>query len=228
MKRRTFISLTGGAAASSLLLPLTARAQCGERMRRIGVVLSSAANDPEMQRRIGALRQGLEALGWIEGRNFQFESRWPAGDPEKVRNAAAELVALEADVVVAGTPIAVKALQQASSRIPVVFVNLADPVGGGLIPSLSSSGTNVTGFTAFEYRTAGKWLELLREIAPNVTRAAFVFGGRELGVTGENFHRALAEAATAMSIELVRSVSPGPRPTSSRRSRRSPPSPGAA
>ncbi len=203
MRRRTFISLTGGAAASSLLLPLRARAQRGERMRRIGVVLSSAANDPEMQRRIAALRQGLEALGWIEGRNFQFESRWPAGDPEKVRSAATELVALEADVVVAGTPIAVKALQQASSRIPVVFVNLADPVGGGLIPSLSSSGTNVTGFTAFEYRTAGKWLELLREIAPTVTRAAFVFGGRELGVTGENFHRALAEAAASMSIELV-------------------------
>jgi putative ABC transport system substrate-binding protein len=155
-----------------------------------------------MQARVGALRQGLQALGWIESRNYRFEYRWPANNPELVKRQAPELVALAPDVIVVGTALGISALRRETTSIPIVFVNVGDPVGGGLISSLANTRTNVTGFTAFEYRTAGKWLELLKEIAPEVARVAFVFGGAEFGPTGEGFYRALADVAPSFAIEL--------------------------
>ena len=199
MQRREFITLLGSAA----VWPLTAYAQQSERIRRIGVLLSGAEDDPEMQARAGALREGLAALGWIEGRNYRFEFRWPATDPERVNVQAAELIALAPDVIVVGSQNGAIALKRQTNAIPIVFVNLADPVEGGLVPSLASSGGNVTGFTAFEYKTAGKWVELLKEIEPRLTRAAFIFGGSDFGSTGEGFHKVVAPAAAALSLELV-------------------------
>jgi putative ABC transport system substrate-binding protein len=207
VRRRDVLKLLGATAA----WPRTLRAQQRDRMRRIGVILSGAENDPEMQARLGALRQGLQALGWIEGRNFRFEPRWPASNGERVRTAAAELIDLAPDLVVVGTYPAARAMQRESPATPVVFVNLADPIGGGLIPSLTGSGRNITGFTAFEYKTAGKWLELLKEIAPRVTRVAVVFGGKDLGPSGEGFYGALVEAAPAMSLQLVPVLVSSPR-----------------
>jgi ABC-type uncharacterized transport system substrate-binding protein len=197
--RREFISLLGGAAVGS---PLAARAQPGERVRRIGVILSGAENDREMQSRIGALREGLRALGWIEGRNFRFEYRWPGGVPQRVRASTAELVRIS-DIIVVGSLVAAQSLRRDTSTLPIVFVNLADPVGAGLIASLARTGGNITGFTAFEYATAGKWLELLKEISPRTERVAFVFGGSDMGPTGENFYRAVVPVASTLSIELT-------------------------
>jgi putative tryptophan/tyrosine transport system substrate-binding protein len=200
MKRREFIALLGGAAAA---WPLAARAQQPDRIRRIGIQLSGRGDDPEMQARVGALRAGLQGLGWIEGRNYRFEYRWPANDPELIKRQASELVALAPDVIVVGTALGISVLRRETTSIPVIFVNVGDPVGGGLVSSLASTGTNVTGFTAFEYRTAGKWLELLKEIAPAVARVAFVFGGADFGPTGEGFYRALSTVAPSLAIELI-------------------------
>jgi putative ABC transport system substrate-binding protein len=201
MRRREFITLLGGAAAT---WPIAARGQQpGDRMRRIAVMLSGNENDPEMQARVGALRQGLATLGWSEGRNYRFEFRWPTSDAERVNVLAAELVALAPDLFVVGSQNGAMALKRQTSTIPIVFANLADPVGGGLVDNLASSGGNITGFTAFEYTTAGKWLELLKEIAPHLTRVAYVFGGTDYGATGEGFYRTMVQAAASLSMELV-------------------------
>jgi ABC-type uncharacterized transport system substrate-binding protein len=197
LSRRGVIGLLGGAAA----WPLSARAQPAERLRRIGLIFIGRGNDLQQQARIHALREGLATHGWIEGRNFVFDVRWTAADPEAERQAA-ELVALASDVIVVSAMNAAKALKQAGV-IPTVFVNLADPVGNGLVSSLKSSGGNITGFTAFEFKTAGKWLELLTEMTPNVKRVAFVFGGTDFGSTGEGFHGVIAAAAATRGIELV-------------------------
>ena len=197
--RRDFITLLGGAAAG---WPIAASAQQPSRIRRIAVQMSGAEADREMQARVSALRQGLQDLGWMEGHSYQFEYRWPANDPELIKRQAVELAALAPDVVVAGTALGVSTLRRETSTIPVVFVNVGDPVGGGLISSLARTGNNITGFTAFEYNTAGKWLELLKEIAPKVARVAFVFGGAEFGPTGEGFYRALSVVAPSFAIEL--------------------------
>ena len=199
LHRRRFLAGVGGAAA----WPLAARAQQLERMRRIGIMLSGLANDPEMQARIGALRDGLAALGWEEGRNYRFEPRWPVSDPVRSRTDAIDLLTMAPDVVVAGSYLTARALLAETSSVPIVFVNLADPVGGGLVPSLAHTGRNITGFTAFEYSTASKWLDLLREIAPQVTRVAALFGGMSLGATGENFYMALQAAASATGIAVT-------------------------
>src|SRR5262245_51351993 len=145
LRRREFITLLGGAA----VWPLAARAQQPSRIRRIAVQMSGAEADREMQARVSALRQGLHDLGWIEGHNYQFEYRWPANDPELIKRQAVELAALAPDVVVVGTALGVSTLRRETSTIPVVFVNVGDPVGGGLISSLARTGTNITGFTAF-------------------------------------------------------------------------------
>jgi putative ABC transport system substrate-binding protein len=158
MKRRSFITLLGGAAA----WPLAARAQQPNRIRKIAIQMSGAEADREMQARVSALRSGLQELGWIEGHNYQFEHRWPANNPELIKTQAVELAALAPDVLVVGTALAVSTLRRETSTIPIVFVNVGDPVGGGLISSLAGTGTNITGFTAFEYKTAGKWLESSR------------------------------------------------------------------
>ena len=168
MGRREFVALLGGAAA----WPVAARAQQGERMRRVGVLLNLAANDPMGQARVAAFAQGLQATGWSDGRNVRIDTRWAAADPGNYRKYAAELIALGPDVVLASTTAAVAQLQQASRTVPIVFVSAIDPVGSGLITSMARPGGNVTGFVIFEYALAAKWLELLKEIAPGVKRAA--------------------------------------------------------
>jgi ABC-type uncharacterized transport system substrate-binding protein len=168
MKRREFITLLGGAAAA---WPLAARAQQPERVRRIGVLMNLAADDPQSPVRIAAFLHGLQQLGWTDGRNVRIDYRWGANDAERGRRYAVELIALAPDVIlVSGSP-AVAASQQATHTVPVVFVSVVDPVGSGLVESLARPGGNTTGFTLFEYGISGKWLELLKEIAPRVTRA---------------------------------------------------------
>jgi putative ABC transport system substrate-binding protein len=168
MRRREFITLVGGAAT----WPLAARAQQPERMRRIGVLMNLSADDREGQARLAAFQQGLQQLGWSDGRNAHFDIRWGAGDGERFRTYAAELVALEPDVILANASPAVTPLQQATRTVPIVFVAVIDPVGSGLVASLARPGGNITGFIVFEYALAAKWLEFLKEIAPLVTRAA--------------------------------------------------------
>jgi ABC-type uncharacterized transport system substrate-binding protein len=168
LKRREFITLLGGAAAA---WPLAARAQSGERIRRIGVLMYLPADDPEGQARLAALVQALKQLGWSDGRNLRIDTRWATADD--IRRHAAELVALAPDVLVAGTGTASTApLLEATRTLPIVFVTQIDPVGAGFVASLAQPGGNATGFTIFEYSMSGKWLELLKEIAPRVTRAA--------------------------------------------------------
>jgi putative ABC transport system substrate-binding protein len=166
MRRRQFISLVGGAAA----LPFAARAQ--ERMRRIGVLNSLAADNPESRARLAAFLKGLEQLGWIDGRNMRIDYRLGAASGEPTRQHVAELIALPADVVLANGTEAVIPLLQATRSVPIVFVQISDPVGAGYVASLARPGGNVTGFANIEYGMTGKWLELLKEIAPGVTRAA--------------------------------------------------------
>ena len=168
MKRREFILLLGSATA----WPLAARAQQGERVRRVAVLMAFTADDPEAQARLLAFAQGLQELGWTVGRNLRIDTRWIAGDIDRARKYAAELVALPSDVIVANGVGALGPLQQATRAVPIVFVNVPDPVGGGYIASLARPGGNATGFMQSEYSTSGKWLELLKEIAPRVTRVA--------------------------------------------------------
>ena len=170
MKRREFITLLGGAAAASW--PLAARAQQPERMRRIGVLMTTGADDPESQRRMTAFVQGLQELGWTDGRNVRIDTRWSASDADLGRRYAAELVALAPDVILASGGTVVGTLLQASRTVPIVFTLTVDPVGAGFVASLARPGGNATGFTGYEYGLSGKWLELLKEIAPRVTRAA--------------------------------------------------------
>ena len=167
MRRREFITLLGGATA----WPIAARAQQPERMRRIGVLAPTAPDDAEAQTRFAALRQGLQRFGWIEGRNLQIDARWGAGDAGAIGSAATELAALAPDVIVASGS-AAAAILQATRTVPIVFVSVPDPVGSGFVESLAQPGGNATGFIMFEYGLSAKWLELLKEIAPSVTRAA--------------------------------------------------------
>jgi putative tryptophan/tyrosine transport system substrate-binding protein len=168
MRRRAFISLLGGAAA----WPLAARAQQRDRMRRIGVLMNRVADDPEAQARLKALVQGLQQLGWAEGRNVRMDVRWTAGVADRLHRYAAELVALMPEVILADGALSVSALQGATRSVPIIFAAVPDPVGAGFVKSLARPGGNTTGFTAFEYAIAAKWLELLKEIAPSLTRAA--------------------------------------------------------
>jgi putative ABC transport system substrate-binding protein len=171
MKRRKFIALLGGATATTAW-PLAARAQQGERIRRIGLLIDIAADHPEGQARLQAFLRTLQQLGWSDGGNARTNIRWGVGDANRSRRYAAEMVALAPDVILAAGSPAVAALQQATSTVPIVFVNVTDPVGGGFVDSLAQPGGNATGFTLFEYSMSGKWLELLKEIAPRVTRVA--------------------------------------------------------
>jgi putative ABC transport system substrate-binding protein len=171
MQRRDFITLLGGAAAA---WPLAAWAQQQERMRRVGVLMNLGSDDAEGQARNAAFLQGLQELGWTVGRNVRIEYRWGAGDAELFRRHASELVALAPDVILAGGGAVVPSLLQATRTVPIVFTGTPDPVGAGFVESLARPGGNATGFTIFEYGTSGKWLELLKEIAPHVTRAAVI------------------------------------------------------
>jgi len=169
MQRRAFITLFAGAAVAR---PLAARAQQTERMRRIGVLMSSAADDPEGQVRVTVFVQALQQLGWTDGRNMRIDVRWGAADADRYRKYAEELVALAPDVILAANSAALGPLQRATHTVPIVFAAIADPVGAGYVDSLARPGGNVTGFALFEYGIAGKWLELLKQIAPALTRAA--------------------------------------------------------
>jgi ABC-type uncharacterized transport system substrate-binding protein len=169
MQRRSFITILGAAAA----LPLTARAQQPERVRRIGVLQGGGgADDPDGQVRIAAFLQALQQLGWTDSRSVKIDYRWPTGDAEKTRKYAAELVALAPDVILAVGAANMTPLLQATRTVPIVFVAVADPVGAGYVDSLSRPGGNATGFMLFDYGLSAKWLELLKQIAPSVTRAA--------------------------------------------------------
>jgi putative ABC transport system substrate-binding protein len=170
VKRREFIAALGAAAA----WPLGARAQQPERVRRIGVLMNLAADDTEAQARLAAFLQGLQELGWTVGRNVQIDYRWNAVDADRVRKSATELVSLTPDVILATASPTVAALQSATRTVPIVFVQVADPVGAGLVTSLAQPGGNATGFSVFEYGISVKWLELLKEIAPRVTRVAIL------------------------------------------------------
>jgi ABC-type uncharacterized transport system substrate-binding protein len=171
MRRREFITLLGSAAAA---WPRAARAQQPDRMRRIGVLISLAADDPQGQARLAAFVEGLQQLGWTDGRNVRIDARWSAGDADRGRRYAAELVALTPDVILASGGTVVGTLLQATHTVPIVFTLTPDPVGAGFVASLARPGGNATGFTAFEYGMTGKWPELLKEIAPRVTRVALL------------------------------------------------------
>jgi putative ABC transport system substrate-binding protein len=168
MRRRDFITLVGGSAA---VWPLAVRAQQSGQMRRIGVLMPLARDNPEGQARLTAFLQGLQKLGWTEGRNLQIEYRWGTGDLQK---AATELVALSPDVIFTTTTSGVAAMQQATRSVPIVVSNVADPVGGGFVASLAKPGGNITGFTVYDYGMAAKWVELLKEIAPYVTHVGVI------------------------------------------------------
>ena len=168
MRRREFITLLGGTMAA---WPLGARTQ--ERIRRVGVLSGAGGpNDEEAPARKAALEQGLERAGWVEGGNLRIDYRFPAANPEATRRYAAELVALAPDVIISSGTASMAPLLQATRTVPIVFVNVADPVGAGFVDSLARPGGNVTGFLQFEYSLSGKWVELLKEIAPRVTRVA--------------------------------------------------------
>ena len=171
IERREFITLLGGAAA----WPLAARAQQGERVRRIGMLLGIAENDLEAQSRIAAFRKGLRDLGWVEGRNVHIDYRFAAGDANRIKAYVAELVTLAPDVFLANSTPVVAALRQATTSIPIVFAVVNDPVGQGFISTLAHPGGNITGFTFIEFTMVGKWLEMLKAVSPGMVRAALMF-----------------------------------------------------
>jgi putative ABC transport system substrate-binding protein len=197
MRRREFITLLGGATAA---WPLVAHAQQREQMRRIGVLMILAADDPESSARIATLTQALQQLGWTAGRNVQIEYRWGADRGGHTRTLAAELVALASDVILTvGSP-ALAAVKQVTSTVPIVFVNIVDPVGAGFVESLARPGGNATGFTAFEYGISAKWLELLKQIAPSVTRVAVL---RDAAISsGIGQFAVIQGAAPSFGVEL--------------------------
>jgi ABC-type uncharacterized transport system substrate-binding protein len=197
MKRREFIALLGGAAT----WPVVVRAEQRERMRRIGALLYPAADDPTGQASITAFLQGLQHFGWNEGRNFSIDLRWSGGDLDRVRRYAAELVASAPDVILVSSGSALAALQQVTRTLPIVFVSVTDPVGAGYVSSLARPGGNTTGFTLFEYGTSAKWLELLKDIMPDMRRAAVI---RDPSITsGIGQFGAIQAVAPSLGVELT-------------------------
>jgi len=195
--RRKFIALLAGAGAA---WPLAARAQQGERVRRVGVLMSVAEDGPDGQPRLAAFLKGLQELGWTDGRNMRIDARWGAGDADRTRNYVAELVALGPDVILASGDHPVVALQQATNTVPIVFAMVADPVGAGFVESLAHPGRNTTGFTLYEYSVTVKWLELLKEIAPSVKRVAVI---REAGTAaGTGQFTGVQAGAAGLGFEL--------------------------
>ena len=198
VKRREFIVLLGGGAVS---WPLVARAQQGERMRRVGVLVGSTADDPNFQARMAAFQDSLAQSGWIDGRNVRIDTRWATSNADDLRRHAAELAALAPDVILAATGTATTApLLQATRTVPIVFVIVIDPVGAGFVASLARPGGNATGFLMFEYGLSGKWLELLKQIVPGVTRAAVLRDPTIASGIGQ--FGALQAVAPSLGVEL--------------------------
>ena len=196
MKRREFVTLLGGAAA----WPLAARAQQPDQVRRVGVLMNVAADDPEAHARNVAFLQSLQEFGWTEGRNLRIDHRWAAGDADRLRRDAAELLALAPDVVLASGTSTVGPLQKVTRTVPIVFAGVADPIGAGFVDSMARPGGNTTGFISFEYGLSGKWLELLKQIAPGVTRVAVLRDPDISGGTGQ--FGAIQSVAPSLGVEL--------------------------
>jgi putative ABC transport system substrate-binding protein len=197
MRRRDFIT---GIVGSVAAWPFAAGAQHGERVRRIGVLVPTAADDAEGQGRMEAFLRGLAQLGWSEGRNLRIDIRWGGGDADRGRRYAAELIALAPDVILASGGSVLAPLLQETSAVPIVFTIVADPVGAGLVDSLARPGGHITGFTGFDYSLSGKWLELLRQIAPSVTRAAVIRDPAIIAGIGQ--WGAIQTAAPAIGVEV--------------------------
>jgi len=195
MRRREFIRLIGGAAT---VWPFAAGAQQGERTRRVGVLMNISADDPEAQSRMTAFVQGLQQSGWTDGSNIRIDTRWAAGDADRYHRYAEELLALAPDVILASATPSVQALQQATRTVPIVFANVGDPVGMGLVESVARPGGNTTGFSAFELGFSAKWLELLKEIVPRLTRVAVL---RDL-IIGPVQLIAIQAVAPSFGVEL--------------------------
>jgi len=197
MRRREFIRGILGFVAT---WPLAAHAQPADRIRRVGVLMAYSEDNPDGKPRLTAFTQGLRELGWTDGGNVRIEYRWSAGDAERTRRYAAELVALAPDVILAGNTSTVAPLQQATHTVPIVFAGVVDPVGAGFVDSLARPGGHTTGFTQFEYGMSGKWLELLKEIAPRVTRAT-VLRDVSIATTGEL--AAIQAVAPSLGVEIT-------------------------
>jgi putative ABC transport system substrate-binding protein len=198
MQRREFLGFLGGMAAT--LPPLAARAQQSEQVRRIGVLMNTAADNPEGHAGVAAFQQVLQQLGWTDGRNVRIDTRWGENDVDRDRRYATELVALAPDIILASGTLSVAALQRATRTLPIVFVQVSDPVGAGLVDSLARPGGNVTGFMNFEYSLSGKWLELLKQIAPQLTRAAVVRNPANPASIGQ--FGAIQGAAQSLGVEV--------------------------
>lgn len=199
MRRRHFITLLGGA---TIALPFAARAQQPSGMRRVGMLMNFGPDEPEGRSREKAFVQGLQNLGWRNGGNLQIDTRWAANDAELYRRYSAELVALAPDVILAGGSPSLAALQKVSRSVPLVFANVIDPVGAGFVASLARPGGNTTGFSLFEYSISGKWLELLHQVAPNVTRIA-VLRDTSLAAGIGQFAAIQAMAPPSLGVELT-------------------------
>jgi putative ABC transport system substrate-binding protein len=197
LKRRDLITLLGGAVA----WPLAARGQQAERMRRIGMLVGYAEIDPEGTASIMAFQRALQEAGWIEKRNIQIFYRWAAGDPTRISTYAAELVGFRPDVIFCHSTPVVATLQRETRAIPIVFVNANNPVGSGFITSLARPGSNITGFVSFEPEMGGKWLEILREIAPGVVRVALIYNPKTH--TGQYF-QSIEAASRSLAVKLIR------------------------
>jgi putative tryptophan/tyrosine transport system substrate-binding protein len=197
MRRRAFITLLGGAAA----WPVAVRAQDGDRQRRVGVVVASAENETDIQARLSGFQKAIEALGWSPGRNIRIDILFGASKSDRYSMLAKELVALQPDVILAHSPPVTQALQRESRTIPIVFVSVSDPIGAGLVASLARPGGNVTGLLQYEAGIIGKWMAMLKEIAPNLNRAALV--GNPGTTAFDYFLRASEAAAQSLAMELV-------------------------
>jgi putative ABC transport system substrate-binding protein len=197
MRRRYFITLIGGAAAG---WPLAARAQQSERMRRVGVLMNATWDDPRTQTRVKALTQHLHQLGWIEGVNLRTDYRVSGRDPAVVQAGAKELVGLQPDVIITGSTVAAKAAQSETATVPIVMAGASDPLGSGLVKSLSHPGGNLTGFSNFEFSVGGKMLELLKQVAPAVNRVLVIMQPGNDGNVG--LWRAIESAGPALSVRL--------------------------
>jgi putative tryptophan/tyrosine transport system substrate-binding protein len=199
VRRRDFITLLGGAAAA---WPLAARAQQRSE-RRVGVFMALAENDPEVRPRVAAFQKGLREVGWIEGRNVHIEFRWAADDTSLMRAYAAELVGLAPDVIVVHAPQLLAAVQRETRSLPIVFVQVADPVGGGFVASLARPGSNTTGFTTFEDTISAKWLELLKEVVPQATRVAVIRNPTARGTASLLLMGAIEALAPSLGFQLT-------------------------